>query len=355
MEQLNNSTSMVDMFMYPVFRVKDNIIIEANQPAQQRQISVGSSVTDLLVTGHQEYAAFDGGCLSLSLSAGDITYIAAVIRCEESDLFHLRSEHISPELRTLALAAQNMNKPLSNILNIADQLFAEDTFLNDPEKQNQASQINRGLYQLLRMIKNMEAAGGSNVTANLATVDIVGVFDEVLRKVTAAQRGRTLNIKLPSEVIYCLADDVLLERAIYNLISNAIKFSPADSMIQAELIHHDGKLRFSVQNQHDRKNQELMGSVYLRYLREPGIEDGRNGLGLGIPMIQAAAAAHGGTLLLDHPGPDTVRFTMTIAVRNNKAGTLSNNIMLFDYAGGYDKLLLELSDVLPSSEYAQIN
>ncbi len=357
MEQFNNSTSMVDMFMYPVFRVKDNIIIEANTSAQQRDVTVGTSVTSLLVSGQQEYSEFSGGCLSLSLSTGGITYIASVIRHEDSDLFHLRSEHLSPELRTFALAAQNINQPLSNLLNLADQLFTDAAIRSDPEKQHQAAQINKNLYQLLRIAKNMQAAGEGNVAANLATVNIVGVFDEVLHKaaITASQSGRTLDIKLPSEAIYCLADSVLVERAIYNLISNAIKFSPAGSTIQAELTHSADRLRFSLQNQHDRRPQDLMGNVYLRFLREPGIEDGRNGLGLGIPMVQAAAAAHGGTLLLDHPNADTIRFTMTIAVKNNKPGTLRSNIMLLDYAGGYDRMLLELSDVLPASEFAEIN
>ena len=39
-------------------------------------------------------------------------------------------------------------------------------------------------------------------------------------------------------------------------------------------------------------------SIFHRYLRQPGIEDSRFGLGLGIRMVHSAAQKHGGTLLI---------------------------------------------------------
>lgn len=357
MEQPINTTSIVDMFMHPVFRVKDTVIVEANQLAQQHQIKPGSNVMDLLVTGQQEYAAFRGGFLSLAVSVGGVNYIAGVVRHEDSDLFHLRSNTMTPELRTLALAAQNINQPLANVMNVADQFLSQKAILENPEMRAQAALMNRSLYQLMRIIKNMESAGGCNLTKSFDTVNIVSLMSEFLNKAAAMTTadGKHLDIKLPHETIYCLADAVLIERAVYNMLSNALKFSPANSTVTVEMTHNSNMLRFSVGNRSDRKNRDLMATAYLRYLREPGFDDGRSGLGLGLSIIQTAAAAHGGALLLDYPEEDIMRFTMTIAIANNKPGMLSSKIMLFDYAGGYDHALLELSDILSASEYADLN
>jgi len=356
MEQSQNTTSMVDMFMHPVFRVKDSIIVEANYAALQRQITVSTVINDLLITGQDEYASFTGGYLSVSIMVGGVTYIAGIVRYGDSDLFHLQSEGVTPELRTLALAAQNINQPLSNLLSMTDQFFSQEAIRNDPAIKQQAAHINRNLYQLMRIVKNMEFAGGNSQAKNFVTVNFVGLVGEILNKAAsiAASGQKQLHIKLPSDSIYCLADEALIKRALYNMISNALKFSPAESDITAELSHSKDILRISICNHIDCNARDLMSSVYFRYLRDPGVEDGRNGLGLGISIIQSVAAAHGGTVLLDQPDADTVRFTMTIAIKN-KPGMLHSNILFFDYAGGYDHALLELSDVLSPSEYSDIN
>ncbi|MDY4507211.1 MAG: ATP-binding protein, partial [Candidatus Faecousia sp.] len=97
--------------------------------------------------------------------------------------------------------------------------------------------------------------------------------------------------------------------------------------------------------------QNLLGSVYNRYLRQPCIEEGRNGLGLGMVLVRSAAASHGGAVLIDQPEGGGARVTMTIAIRQSTSGTLRSPILRVDYAGEQDHALVELSDCLPPSLY----
>ena len=89
----------------------------------------------------------------------------------------------------------------------------------------------------------------------------------------------------------------------------------------------------------------------MRYVRDAAIEDCRHGLGLGIPLIQCAAAAHNGTLLMDHPSADSVRFTLTLSTVSSGIPVVKTPFPNFDYLGGWDHGLVELSDVLPASVF----
>ena len=97
--------------------------------------------------------------------------------------------------------------------------------------------------------------------------------------------------------------------------------------------------------------ENLRGSIHRRYLRQPTIEDGRYGLGLGMVLIRSAAACHKGTVLIDQPEDTGTRITMTLAIRRNSDPTLRSPILRVDYAGERDHALLELADALPTSLY----
>lgn len=358
MEQPNDPISMVEMFMHPVFYVQDGMIAGANQAAQQRQIKIGAPVSELIAIGAEEYTTYTDGYLSLSLCVCECTYTATMSRHEGYDVFHILSEYEDPNLRAMALAAQQLREPLANAMTVADRLFPNEALKGDPSAQEKIAQINRSLYQLLRTVNNMSdaAACKAATSGNMQVLDIVSVFEEVLSrcKELAEQAGRRLEFTGLNQIIYCLTDQQMLERATLNLISNAVKYSPKGSTIRAGLTRNGSKLSFTMENESDGLCDQQLSGVFFRYLREPGIEDGRNGLGLGLKMVQTAAAAHGGTLLVDRPNGTGIRFTMTAAIRQNKENTVrtpGTKIL----SGGYDETLIELSDILPSDLYKDVN
>ena len=98
-------------------------------------------------------------------------------------------------------------------------------------------------------------------------------------------------------------------------------------------------------------SEEIKGNIFNRYLREPGIEDSRTGMGLGMLYVCAAASAHGGTVLLQQPEGKGLSVTMTLSTKNHRSGMVHSDIFPIDYSGGRDHALLELSDVLPYELY----
>ena len=167
----------------------------------------------------------------------------------------------------------------------------------------------------------------------------------------AKAAGIRLEYQGLSKPVLCLADRELLERAVLNLLSNAFKFTPRGGTVRVTLFAGGTSLRLSVWDSGPGIAQEIQGNLFSRYLRQPGIEDSRFGLGLGMVLVRSAAAAHGGAVLIDQPEGWGTRVTISVALRREKAEVLRSPTMRIDYAGERDHALTELSDCLPVSLY----
>ena len=346
---------MLDLMTQGAFCVEDNIITCVNRAAAARLITQGSCVTELLHTGKEEYAEFTQGCLYLTLCVGGSHCGASVTRLRNADIFVLEQDADHAELQAMALAARELRNPLSSIMTIADNLFPMADRNADPEMRLQMAQINRGLFQMLRVIGNMsDAARYSCETPSRQEVrDVTALMDDIFRSAAELIRhgGLELTYKGPEKSVYCLVDAEKLERAVYNILSNAMKFTPKGGAIDAKMVLHGSKLRLSVQDTGSGISPELRSSVHSRFLRQPGLEDGRFGIGLGMVLIRATASAHGGTVLIDQSADCGTRITMTLDVRRTVGNTLSSGILKVDYAGERDHGLIELSDVLPPEAF----
>ncbi|MEE1036000.1 MAG: HAMP domain-containing sensor histidine kinase [Oscillospiraceae bacterium] len=349
MEEQKEISGMLDLMVRPAFCVINQSIAKVNPAAEKLFLTTGTDVRELLLTGTEEYTAFSGGCLYLTLNIGGHDIGAAVTRMENMDVFLLEQDTDHGELRSLALAARELREPLSSIIISAERLMAHTT----PEAADQAARLNRGIYQMLRIIGNMSDAG--RISSQQETRNICSVVAEIFEKAQSlvSHTGLTLTYEGPSESVYCLTDTDQLERAVLNLLSNAIKFTPKGGTIHGRLVRQGRMLHLSIQDSGSGIADDILGNVFTRYLRQPAIEDSRFGLGLGMVLIRNAASAHGGTVLIDKPDGTGTRVTMTLAIRQSEGTLLRSNTLRVDYTGERDHVLVELSETLPSTLYGK--
>ena len=345
MEQQTDNL-LLDLMVRPGFCVKENTIVKCNRAARGLFLSEGDNVLPLLLTGREEYAQFHSGCLYLSLCIQKQNFGASVIRMGEEDIFLLDQEADQGELQALALAARELREPMANVMISAEKL------LKDSDSPDSA-RLTQGLYQLLRIIGNMSDAQKYTASSRQETRDICSSMASVFEKAKAlvSQAGIRLEYSGCEETILCLMDEEQVERAVLNILSNAIKFLPKDGCIRAEFIRCGRTMRLSVTDSGSGIAQNILPGIFRQYLRQPGIEDGRHGIGLGMVLIRSAAANHGGTVLIDQPDGTGTRITMTFAIRQNSDTALRSPILRVDYAGERDHALLELSESLPSHLY----
>lgn len=342
MEQPQDIRSILDYMIQPGFLVTDNHIAAVNEAAAALFLSPGMEVAPLLKTGGKEYEEFAGGCLYLTLSLSGQVLGASVTRRSEGDLFILeQQEQDRQELRSLALAARELREPLSNVMITAQSLSARE------DDRDQAARLNRGLIQMMRLLNNMADAGRYAAFSRQEVVDLTGELAEIFEKAEAlvAHTGVSLTYEGLSEPVYTLADREQLERAVLNILSNALKFTPKGGHIAAKAHRQGDLVRLSIHDSGEGIADPVRAHLFHRYLRQPALEDSRFGIGLGMVLIRSAAANHGGTVLVDQC--QGTRVTMTLAIRQSTDAVLRSPITRVDYAGGHDHTLLELSDCLP--------
>lgn len=359
MEHTEEMVTMLNQISSPAFFAEDGMITHANTAAIQRQIPVGSDVRSLLVTGQEEYPNFHGGSLYLTLRVCDVPCCVCVTKMEHADLFVLEQDADQAELQSMALAAQSLRGPLSNVMTVADRLFPLTCVDSEPEAQEQIARINRGLYQMLRIVCNMSDAYrySSDNTLRTEVREIGGLVQDIFTQTTPLleHTGITLRYCGPQEVVFGLVDAEKLERAIGNILSNAIKFTPKGGAIEARLARRGKMLYLTVQDHGSGVSDKIKSNVYSRYRRQPGLEDGRFGIGLGMVLVRQIAAAHGGTVLMEHGEDFGLRLTMTIPIRQSPDSRVRSPMIHVDYAGDRDHRLLELADCLPAELYRKEN
>ena len=343
----------IDMMVLPGFCVKDGTVIHANAAALECIVQEGSDINALLHTGKEAYASFEGGCLYLTLEICGEMWDASVTRIGQLDVFLLERSAENSELQALALAAAQLRGPLAGIASIADSL---QSLAADAKTEASLAQLNQRLYQLHRLVNNMSDAGTASHIAifGAETVNISALVEGLLEKAAALAEytGIHLHYTVPSQPVFSLCQTQKLERAIWNILSNALKFTPKGGNIDVSLKQKGKLLYLTVTDSGSGIAQQVRSSLYRRYTRQPGLEDSRYGLGLGMVLVRNAAACHGGTVLIDQSGSNGTRVTMTLAIRLDTSGTLRTPVMQVDYAGELDHGLIELSDVLPPELYA---
>lgn len=352
MEQQESTAGILNLMVQPTFTVQNGVIALVNTAAEGYMLKPGMPIAELLHTGAEEYAAFSQGCLYLALSIAGAPCGASVRRMGDFDIFTLEQESEQAELQAMALAAQQLRGPLSSVMSVADRLFPLSEEDDHPETREQVSRINRGLFQMLRIVSNMSDVYRYSQQAepHLAVQNVTELIGEIFDKTIPmlAHGGVSLTFTNLPRAVFSLVDTEKLERGIHNILSNAVKFSPKGSPIAAKLTQQGNRLYLTVQNSAD---SELRGNVHNRFQRQPGLEDSRHGIGLGMVLIRSAATAHGGTVLIDQPEGCGTRITMTMTIRKASTDTVRTSTLSIDYAGERDHTLIELSDVLPASLY----
>ena len=163
----------------------------------------------------------------------------------------------------------------------------------------------------------------------------------------AEQSGYTIRYQLPAEPVCTVADREKVERALLNLLSNAMKYASGEGEILVQLARRGDRLCLSVTGSGER----LPSDIYTRFCRQPMLENPRNSIGLGMVLIRAAALSHGGAVFTDQPEAGRNRVTLSLPIRRPENPGLRTPVLHMDYAGGYDHCLLELSDVLSPELY----
>jgi signal transduction histidine kinase len=113
----------------------------------------------------------------------------------------------------------------------------------------------------------------------------------------AQERGIKFAFGDSSNAAFVLAEPDSLQRAICNLIDNAIKFSPDDSMIGIAISRDtEGKIVVTISDQGQGIAPDVLPNLFQRFVASSEQKGRVKGIGLGLTFVQAVIERHGGTI-----------------------------------------------------------
>lgn len=252
--------------------------------------------------------------------------------------------HVSAQLRT-ALGGMHI---------AVSRLAPPERRDADAALDRDAALLNRNYYALLRLSNNLSNAPMLLDDAPLTreNTDIVTWLDGLCRQASPlfALRNVALTFQCSAARHGAAINRVCLEQAVWNLLSNALKFTPEGGAVTVSLRFERRQVLLAVADTGCGINAEDMEMVFDSYLHPERLAALPSGLGLGLPLCRRIAEGHGGRLVLNsRVGHGT---TVTLALPDELAEDVVEDVA-FDYTGGFQPALVGLADGLPFEAFLQ--
>jgi two-component system, OmpR family, sensor kinase len=194
------------------------------------------------------------------------------------------------ERRFLADASHELRTPVTTLLGNAEYAARHGA---DPEVVGELVRDARRLARLVDDLLVLERAGAT-VEEGVA-VDLAEVVDEVGRS-HAGQNGRLVLAEVSS--VFVRGDRAQLVRAVENLVENALVHGPADGHVTISVGLVGGRALLTVRDEGPGPDVADRERLFERFYRGGGTS-GRPGSGLGLSIVSAIIARHGGAVRVD--------------------------------------------------------
>ncbi len=201
--------------------------------------------------------------------------------------------HVSYELRS----------PLTNIIGFA-HFLGDDTTGPLNEKQHEyLSYITTSTNALLAIINNildLATIDAGAMTLNLGNVDIRATMDAAAEGVQdrLEQTGISLSIRTAPDIGSFVADERRVRQALFNLLANAIGFSPPNGVVTLAAQRLQDSVVFMVTDQGPGIPEEVKDKVF-DWFETHSLGSRHRGTGLGLSLVRSFVELHGGTVTID--------------------------------------------------------
>lgn len=230
----------------------------------------------------------------------------------------------SEKLRSSILASisHDLRTPLTSLVGLADALAEAQPATPTAERAVIIRDQAHAMHRMVTNLLDMARLKSGRVVLNKQwqpLEDIVGSSVRLLGDVLAQ---RSLKIDVPADLPLVCFDAVLMERVLYNLIENAVKYSAPGAEIDVMARAGGERLDVTVSNEGegfpaDRLDQVF--EIFTRGVQEPATP----GTGIGLAVCKAIVAAHDGTIVAENaPGLATVRFSLPLGTPPTVEGEL---------------------------------
>ena len=225
----------------------------------------------------------------------------------------------------LAMTSHEIRTPLNAIVGFSELL--EDTSygeLNEMQldfAQN-IREAARDLLALLGDVLDLSKVEAGRMKLELAPVSLARITEGIRKIVRGLARDTEVEMVVSVEPpdLTVLADDQRLKQILYNLLSNAIRYSPHGGKVEVRATQTGDMARVSVSDHGPGIAPEEQENIFEAYYRIPAEgEEQDAGTGLGLPLSRRLVEMHHGELTVESEVGQGSTFTFTIPIATQDA------------------------------------
>jgi two-component system CheB/CheR fusion protein len=222
----------------------------------------------------------------------------------------------------LSTLSHELRNPLNYIVGWASMLRTKK--LNETQTAQGIETIERGakaLNQLIEDILDISRITTGKFKLKTEVVEIAPLVRAAIAIVHLSADAKNIKIqsRLASTTENILGDPTRLQQIIWNLLTNAIKFTPKGGKIKVTLKYVDAQAQIQVSDTGQGISSGFLPYVFDRFRQADGSQTRSNsGLGLGLSIVRHLVELHGGTVRAESPGEGQgATFTVRLPLRSN--------------------------------------
>lgn len=234
--------------------------------------------------------------------------------------------HDAQRRELLANVSHDLRTPVALMQGYLDTLLLHQGDLTPAEARNYLEVAVRHagrLGQLVADLFELSKLDGIDQSVSAEVFPLTELVQDVAQKFALGATGRDVRIetRLDGETPPVRGDIRLVERALENLIANALRHTPAGGLVEVDLQGHDSRVHVRVRDTGCGIAREDLPHVFERYFRAPRVESAtaggaapsvadpvtdRDHLGLGLAITRRIVTLHGGEIrVASTPGQGT--------------------------------------------------
>jgi two-component system sensor histidine kinase KdpD len=236
-------------------------------------------------------------------------------KANEARFYNTLFNSLSHELRT----------PITTILGASDSLQSSAVNLSEKNRRDLLNEIAIASVRLNHQVENLLSMSRLESGVLQLKKDWCDINDLVYKTLAQLDRDLTqkrITVYIPENLPLFKLDFGLMEHVLYNLVSNAVQYTPVDSgiVINADCI--SDRLVITVADNGKGFPEKEIGHVFDKFYRLQGSHPG--GTGLGLSIARGFVEAHSGTITLKNLPVRGAVFTIEIATETSYINRLKN-------------------------------
>lgn len=207
----------------------------------------------------------------------------------------LRSALLSSVSHDFRTPLTTMIGATSTVIELGEHLDKQQTQELLETVLEEAQRLNRYTQNLLDMTR----LGFGQLHLECDWVTVEDIISSVKKRLKPLLIHNELNAEIDSNLPSLYVQSAFIEQAIFNLIDNAIKFSPANASIDVQCYKEDQNIVIDICDQGPGIPEEDRHKVFERFHTANKGDRRRSGSGLGLTICQGMIRAHGGEVTID--------------------------------------------------------